>query len=148
MATLNTALDPLFGIHGAALAVQRKRMDVIASNLANADTPNYQARDIDFAKVLSQTRQAGQGSATSLGGAGLGMTATQAGHIAGQPTDAAQNLDPALLYRVPLQPSLDGNTVDTQIEQGKFLDAALHYQASLDFITGQVKGLTTAITGQ
>lgn len=130
-------LDPLFGIHAQALSVQRQRMEVLASNLANADTPHYQARDIDFAKVLAATPN-DAGSAVTL-------TATNAQHATGS---AGMSGGLPLSYRVPLQPSLDGNTVDEQVEQAKFADAALHYQASLSFISGDVKSLMTAITGQ
>ena len=122
-------LDPLVGLHAQSLAVQRQRMEVLAANIANADTPHYQARDIDFAKVLASQQQAAQN-----GG----------GESAAAPAVAAQ---PPLVYRVPLQPSVDGNTVDEQVEQGAFADAAMHYQASLSFLNGEVKGLLTAITG-
>lgn len=123
-------IDPLFGLHAQSLAVQRQRMEVLAANIANADTPHYQARDIDFAKVLASQQQAAPGAA------------------AGQP-EAANSVSatPPLVYRVPLQPTVDGNTVDEQVEQGAFADAAMHYQASLSFLNGEVKGLLTAITG-
>jgi flagellar basal-body rod protein FlgB len=121
-------LDPLFGLHAQSLSVQRQRMEVLASNIANADTPHYQARDIDFAKVLAGVQQAAQPA-----DGGIPPAATQ----------------PAPLgYRIPLQPSVDGNTVDEQVEQAAFADAAMHYQASLSFLNGEVKGLLTAITGQ
>lgn len=130
-------LDPLFGIHARALSVQSQRMQVLASNLANADTPNYQARDIDFAKVLAST----QGPAASS----VSLAATSPLHAQGS---ASSGVGAQLAYRVPLQPAADGNTVDEQVEQAAYADAALHYQASLSFINGEVKGLMTAITGQ
>jgi len=120
-------LDPLFGLHAQSLAVQRQRMEVLAANIANADTPHYQARDVDFAKVLASQQQA---AAAAPAGAAPAAAST-----------------PPLVYRVPLQPSVDGNTVDEQVEQGAFADAAMHYQASLSFLNGEVKGLLTAITG-
>jgi flagellar basal-body rod protein FlgB len=122
-------LDPLFGLHAQSLAVQRQRMEVLASNIANADTPHYQARDIDFAKVLAGVQQAAQPAAD--------------GGIPAAPAPPAP-----LSYRIPLQPRVDGNTVDEQVEQAAFADAAMHYQASLSFLNGEVKGLLTAITGQ
>jgi flagellar basal-body rod protein FlgB len=148
MATVDpTRTDSLFGMHANALALQQKRMDVLASNLANADTPHYQARDIDFAKVLA-SQQPGQGGHTSASLMTAGtMTTTHAGHIATS-TPASALHDPGLVYRVPMQPSVDGNTVDEQIEQGKFADAALHYQASLTFLNDRVKEMTLAIVGQ
>lgn len=126
--------DPLFGIHAQALHVQRRRMELLAGNIANADTPGFQARDLDFKAALSQ----------ALSGSGP-MTATQPEHLQGGGLGTA---DPTLMYRVPLQPSADGNTVDVQIEQAAFMDSALHYQASLSFLDGKLKSLLTAITGE
>jgi flagellar basal-body rod protein FlgB len=118
-------LDPLFGIHAEALSLQKSRMDILAANLANADTPNYQARDVDFASIL-QARIDGWE----------------------KPEQGTAIAEDSLLYRVPMQPSADGNTVDTQIEQAAFADASMHYQASLNFVDGRVKSMLTAITGQ
>ncbi|MDB5967597.1 MAG: flgB [Hydrocarboniphaga sp.] len=136
------ALDPLFGLHADALAVQRKRMDVLAGNLANSDTPNFKARDVDFAATLQQAL----GQSTSAGGR-LEMAATRSGTSLATGTVSGESI-PGLVWRVPTQNSVDGNTVDAQIEQAKFADAALHYQASLNFVDGRVKGMLTAITGQ
>lgn len=116
------ATDALFGIHGQALAIQSRRMELIASNLANADTPGFQARDLDFREVLAQAGQTGAGTA------GL---------------DTA-----ALKYRVVAQPSTDGNTVDVQTEQAQYAEAALRYQASLGFLDGRIKSMLAALTGQ
>jgi len=132
-------LDPIFGIHAEAMSVQRKRMEVLSANIANADTPGFQARDVDFASTLASVIK------SDLQGASRTLT-TDARHI-------PMNLNPAgdgsrLAYRVPMQPSVDGNTVDVQIEQAKFAEAALHYQASLQFADGRIRGLMTAITGQ
>jgi flagellar basal-body rod protein FlgB len=143
------ALDPLFGLHAAALSVQRQRMDVLAGNIANSDTPNFKARDVDFAATLRQTLG---GSPAEAGGAlklaaprgassGSADTTLTAGAIDGDTI-------PGLVWRVPTQNSVDGNTVDAQVEQAKFADAALHYQASLNFVDGRVKSMLTAITGQ
>lgn len=129
------ALDPLLGLHAAALSVQKHRMDVLGANIANSDTPHYQARDIDFASTL-QNLQDG----TSAAG---GLVRTRSAHL-----DAATPAADGLVWRLPVQGSVDGNTVDTQIEQAKFADAALHYQASLNFIDGRIKSMLTAITGQ
>lgn len=126
------SLDNLFGIHVQALSVRSQRMNIIASNLANADTPGYTARDIDFREVL-----AGQQTAA------LGTHRTHARHLAG--TYAAP--DARLKYRVPLQPSMDGNTVDAQFEQTAFADNAVRYQASLMFLNGRIRGISEAITG-
>lgn len=132
-----TGTDPtrssLFGIHPQALQIQRQRMELLASNIANADTPGYQARDLDFSSALRQ--------AMSGGGP---LDASQPAHLQA----GGLNADPALRYRVALQASVDGNTVDVQTEQAQFMDAAMHYQASLSFLDGKLKSLLTAITGE
>lgn len=136
MAAINPAgINAVFGAHAQSMNVQQQRMEVLAANLANADTPNYQARDIDFAKVLAEQQDA----------AASGTLATaDARHISGAGSGGGM---PALSYRVPLQPSVDGNTVDEQVEQSAFADAAMHYQASLSFLNGDIKNLMSAITG-
>ena len=123
--------DNLFGIHEQALKLRARRTEVLASNLANADTPGYKARDIDFQSMLQDYQS---------GGAGSGMKATQPGHIR-QGTAAS----PDLLYRTPMQPSVDGNTVDSQTEKSKFMENSLRYQASLSFVEGRLKALMSAI---
>jgi len=130
-----TTLDPIFGIHAQALAVQSKRMEVLSSNIANADTPNYQAREVDFASVLAGT--------ANTAAAGPAMLTTDPRHIAPSRSED----ESSLVYRIARQPSTDHNTVDVQVEQAKFADAALHYQASLTFASGQVSQLITALTG-
>lgn len=123
--------DPLFGVHAQALQIQRRRMEVLAGNIANADTPGFQARDVDFRAALEQAMQ--QGPATA---------------VAGLPTPAGTATDDLLKFRVAMQPSVDGNTVDVQTEQAAFMDASLRYQASLGFLDGRLKSLLTAITGE
>lgn len=125
--------DNLFGLHTQALDMWQRRSETLASNLANADTPGYLARDVDFKQALASA------SGTSKT---LPMTITQQGQIDPQ-AQAAQKL----AYRVPTQPSMDGNTVDTQVEQANFAANGVHYQASLSFITAQIHMLRTAITG-
>ncbi len=124
--------DPMFGIQPAAMQLQRRRMELIAANIANADTPGFQARDIDFRAVLASTLP---GPSTPA--------RTQATHM-----NAIGASDTQPVYRVPVQPSADGNTVDTQIEQAQFADAAVRYQAGLNFMDARIKGLITALTGQ
>ena len=126
------AVDRVFGIHAEALQLRARRGEVLASNLANADTPNYKARDLDFKAVLSNT----QAQST--------MTTTRSGHIQTQGSGA----DAHLKYSTPNQSSLDGNSVDTQVEQNKFAENAVRYRASLRFLSGKVQGLMTAIRGE
>lgn len=124
----------LFGVHGAALGLRQQRLEVLASNIANADTPHYKARDVDFHATLQR----------AMGESPPGAPAqTQAGHQ-GAVTEAGAD---GLLYRLPLQPSLDGNTVDAEYEKAAFARAALEYRASLSFVDGRVRKLMTAITG-
>ena len=129
-------LDSYLGVHAAALKVQTQRMDVLANNLANVDTPGYKARDIDFRTALA--------AAGSPEG-GLTLSTTDAKDIA---STATAEGGAALKYRVPLQPSLDGNTVDSQQEQAAFADNTVHYQATLTFLSMRLHNLLTAITGQ
>lgn len=133
---MSNLIDTALGIHARALAVGAKRLELIAGNMANSDTPGFKARDIDFRAVL-------QGEAGRSAGS-LSLHTTHAGH---QGTgDAAPSAEP--LYRVPNHPSLDGNTVDTQLEQSAFAEAAVRYQASLDFLTGRIESLRKALRGE
>jgi len=129
-------LDTYIGVHADALKLQSKRMDVIADNLANADTPGYKARDIDFRAAMA-----------NAGGADapVNLTTTNAAHIG---TNPSSGTDATLKYRTPLAPSLDGNTVDAQQEQAAFADNTVRYQATLSFLSSKFKNLMTAITGQ
>jgi len=133
---MNTTND-LFGIHTQALALWQRRAEVLSTNLANADTPNYQARDIDFRAALGAAGVDGNTPPS------LPLASTSAGHIANASTTGPD----ALKYRVPMQPSLDGNTVDAETEQAAFAENSVRYQASLTFINAQIRQLRTAITG-
>jgi flagellar basal-body rod protein FlgB len=126
--------DNLFGIHEQALLLHGQRLGVLAANLANADTPNYKARDIDFSAVLAGTDDAP-----------LPLHATEEGHISLQSGDT-----PAvdLKYRNPYQASLDGNTVEMPVEQAAFAENNVRYQASLAFINMQIADMQLAIAGQ
>ena len=128
-----SSYDNLFGMHTQALALWQRRAEVLSSNLANADTPGYLARDVDFRTLLS-----GSGGA----GGTLALDTTSPDQI--QP---GTPFGVPLSYQVPTQPSMDGNTVDSQVEKADFAANSVHYQASLAFITAQVHMLRTAITG-
>ena len=128
------ASDNMFGIHTKALEVWQHRTEVLANNLANADTPGFLARDVDFRKAL----------ATASGQPGnLSLDTDAPGQISAATTQPGGTL----AYRVPNQPSMDGNTVNSQVEQAAFAANGVHYQASLAFITAQIRMLRTAITG-
>jgi flagellar basal-body rod protein FlgB len=127
--------ENVFGIHEQALLLQGQRLGVLATNLANADTPGYKARDIDFSAVLSQTQ----------GETELPLQATDAAHI----TFGDSELPPGeLKYRNPYQASLDGNTVEMPVEQAAFSESNVRYQASLNFINLTISAVQFAIAGQ
>jgi flagellar basal-body rod protein FlgB len=130
-------LDSYLGVHQDALKVYGQRTEVLATNLANADTPNYRARDVDFKAAL-----AAAGSPES----GVHLATTNPGHLSTATPGGAAT--PDLKYRVPLAPSLDGNTVDVQMEQAAFAQNSVHFQATLTFLNARLRGLMTAITGQ
>ena len=125
--------DALFGIHAASLQFQSRRLELLAANIANADTPGYQARDLDFTQALAQAaQQAGTPAMTNAQHLPLDGSAASAGTV----------------YRTPLQPSADGNTVDLHVEQAAFADASLRYKASMSFVEGRLRSLMTALSGQ
>lgn len=132
--------DKALGIHEQALMLRARRNEVLAVNIANADTPNFKARDIDFRAALA-TAAGGQGSDGSLA-----LERTRGGHI--DPAGAGMSpLEAQLKYRTPNQPTLDGNTVESHVEQVAFAENALRYQASLQFLGGKFNTLKSAITG-
>ena len=133
------SLDQYVSVHATALDVRARRGELIANNLANADTPGYQARDIDFRQAMA--RAAGE-TPTS----GVHLSTTQAGHIGGAASADATG-SPDLKFRTPLAPALDGNTVDTQLEQSAFAENAVRYQATLTFLNSKFRTLITAIMG-
>jgi flagellar basal-body rod protein FlgB len=132
---IETMFDNVFGIHEQALLLHGQRLSVLANNIANVDTPNYKARDIDFAEVLGNTD----------GGATLPIAMTNSAHMAltdgGLPAGEVK-------YRNPYQASLDGNTVEMPVEQAAFAENNVRYQASLNFINSDIADLKYAIAGQ
>lgn len=110
-------MDKIFGIYGDALALRARRLNMLASNIANAATPNYKARDIDFDKALVSMIE--------------GDSADQ--HIG---------------YRVPLQPAMDGNTVELSTEQTLFAENAVQYRTTLSFLDGRIGTLRRAMKGE
>ena len=131
-------LDTYLGVHAAALKLRSQRTEVLAANLANADTPNYQARDIDFKSALAV--------ATGEQKGGVHLATTSARHIGVAEGNGSSPAE--LKYRTPLAPALDGNTVDAQLEQASFAENSVRYQATLTFLNQKFRGLLTAITGQ
>lgn len=134
---MSLSLNNYLAVHEASLKLSAKRGEVLAANLANADTPGYRARDIDFSSAMAGA--AGTSKAVSL-------QTTDAGHISTASVTGQAGAE--LKYRVPLAPALDGNTVDAQVEQANFAQNTVRYQSTLTFLNAKFRGLLTAITGQ
>ena len=127
------SFDKAFGVHPASLKVRAENAEVIASNIANADTPGYKAKGMDFQKAMEQARTRQQ----------TGMAKTHVKHF-----DVRTELNNGVQFRVPDQPDTgDGNTVDVQMERNLYLENSMYYQASLQFMNGKIKGLKKAISG-
>ena len=134
---MSISFDKALGIHEKALSFRAQRAEVLANNIANADTPHYKARDIDFGKAL-----AGALGTSSVQGP-LKLATSAAGHLgaaSGAPALAAQ-------YRTVRQDSLDNNSVDLDTERGQFTDNALRYEAGITMINARIRGLLAAIQG-
>jgi flagellar basal-body rod protein FlgB len=113
--------DELFGIHGRALSLRSQRLSLLASNIANAATPGYRARDIDFARAME---------------------------LAQRGASPAQAAEGAVAYRVPIEPSPDGNTVELSTEQTLFAENAVQYRATLAFLEGRISTIRRALKGE
>ncbi|MEI7432356.1 MAG: flagellar basal body rod protein FlgB [Betaproteobacteria bacterium] len=129
-------IDNAFAFQEKALGLRAYRQQVLAGNIANADTPNYQARDFDFSQALKEA-VAGRESSS------LKMATTDSQHI----SVGTQSGPVRLLYSTPSQSSVDGNTVDMDIERSKFSENAIRYEAGVTFVSGNVKTLLSAIQG-
>jgi flagellar basal-body rod protein FlgB len=127
------SFDKALGGFPGHLSLYGQRSSQLAANIANADTPGFKARDIDFRAQLAKA-----------GGEKVVMKTTHANHLGVASAASAAEL----LYRVPTQPSVDGNTVDTQVEQAEFAENAVRYQSTLTFLNGKFKGLRLAIKGE
>jgi flagellar basal-body rod protein FlgB len=132
---MSNPISSYLGVHAAALPLREQRMQLIASNLSNADTPNYKAKDIDFQAALEQ-------AALEQAKAAEPLDITNEQHLSG-----LRGLS-QIFERTGVQPSLDGNTVDADTERAAYGRAALEYRASLSFIESKVRTMLTAITGQ
>lgn len=122
-----------FAVHGQALKFRAMRNEVLSSNIANADTPNYKARDIDFGAALKMAK-------------GEQLTLRTTSRLHQQPTGHLAN-GASVKYRVPTQPTLDGNTVQTDVEQAAYAENAVQYRASLAFLNGAISSLRYALKG-
>ena len=123
----------------AALKSRTRRQEILANNLANSDTPGFKARDIDFAKTLEDELTGKTRNSSSIT-----LVTTHQAHIAIKPSQE----DPSLLYRIPSQPSMDGNTVDGDLELSQFTKNSVFTEAALTFLGGTIRSRLSAITGQ
>lgn len=131
-------LDAALSFHQNALRVRSQRQELIASNIANADTPNYKARDLDFNAAMKNA-MAGQTNKEAFN-----TTKTSANHLDGTPS----TIGGGAMFRPAIQGSVDGNTVDMDVERNQFADNAIRYEASIIMINGQLKKMLSAIQGQ
>ncbi len=134
-------LDEALHFQQTALRLRAERQQVLASNIANADTPNYKARDIDFSSALKQA------VTTASAPAAGALVKTSPLHLAGNPAGLTASGVP-VMYRTAAQGSVDGNTVDMDNERSQFADNALRYEAGVTFAAGQLKKLLSAVQGQ
>ncbi len=132
------SIDNAFGIHENAMYLQGHRAQLLSQNLANSDTPNYKAKDIDFKSALKSVAN---------GNAQAPLKATQSGHI--QPKGFLMGMAGAEeLYRQPMQSSLDGNTVEPHIEMAEFTDNSMRYLMTLRIMSGRINSMLSAIRGE
>ena len=139
---MTNRLDNEFRFHQSALALRAERQQVLASNIANADTPNFKARDFDFRSALTQ----------ALGGAAdttaAALLASHPAHLSSTAAAGSAASGAGLLYRTPRQDSIDGNTVELDAERAQFADNALRYEASVSAVNSKLKSLLAVISGQ
>ena len=131
------SIDKHLGIHQYALQLRSDRSNVLASNVANADTPGYKPRDLDFGEMLKS--QMGESSSV------VPMQASSNGHMQGLLQADSIN---GMKFRVPSQPAIDGNTVDADRERTEFARNTMEFQATFEFLNGKIKSLLTAIKGE
>lgn len=134
---MRSELDRVFSLHQAALTLRGHRSQVLASNIANADTPGYKARDVDFKSVLADVAGA------SSGAQALARTSPRHLPAGGTSTNGASAGE--LVFRTVTQASIDNNTVDVNVERAQFADNVMRYEASLTFINAKIKSLLTAM---
>lgn len=138
-------LDEAFKFGQEALNLRGYRQSVLSSNIANADTPGYEARDMDFAKTLTSALK--KGGHAEAGKSGLSLATDNVAHIPAQAQGTVgKDFYGELAYRNPIQQSLDGNTVDLDTERVNFADNSLHYETGMTVLTGQIKAMLAAIT--
>lgn len=134
------SLDRALGILPDAMRVREQRLELLSSNIANADTPNFKARDIDFRAELQRIAES---RGLLRDARDLRLSQTHHAHLDGRRLSVTAGSE--VLYRVPSQPSLDGNTVDPQLEKAAFAENAIQFQSSLEFLNRRVSGIRAAL---
>lgn len=132
---MQSGVDKIFSGHEQALTVHAKRMELIGANVANADTPGFKARDIDFRQVLANAAEEG-----------AGLRRSHSAHLA--LNGASDGMGAAVGYRIPTQPTMDGNTVDSHHEKTELAEASLRYESTLTFLTRKISGIKEALRVQ
>ena len=143
---MSSKIDDALHFNQTALNLRAARQELLASNIANADTPNFKARDIDFASALKGALSGISSGISSGTSPKLAMSATSSAHLSNA-GDGNSVMGAPVQYRNVLQPSADGNTVDMDVERAQFADNALRYEASVKFISDDIKKILTAIQG-
>ena len=137
-------LDQALSVQSTALALRVQRQQVLASNIANADTPGYKAVDFDFTRAMRNA----VGGTQAASAPAVTAAVTAAGHVSGSRSAyAGLSTDYTTQYRMPAQPSADGNSVDMDLERARFAENSVKYEAALKFLNGQIKTLLSAIQG-
>lgn len=130
---MSISLDKYFSLHSKAIQIRNDRTEILAGNLANADTPGYKAKDLDFQKAMKNVNYTRE----------YNLMRTDSKHM-----DVSLKKSDEIKFRDSLQPDTgDGNTVDVQIERNQFLENAMRYQASLQFLSGKIQGMKKALSG-
>ena len=132
-------LDEVFGFHENALRLRAQRQQLLASNLANADTPHYKAKDMDFGKAMQSALLQGRNASQAAGS----LSQTNTSHLSGELSAQLPNT----FLRKATQNNLDGNTVDMDVERNEFVQNAMHYEADVSFAQSEIKGLLSVIQG-
>ena len=123
-------LNEIFGVHEKAMVLRQRRLALLGQNIANADTPHYKAKDIDFKKIMAKETD-------------LSIKLSQSGHMNGTSSRQA-----GLVYRTPNNPSADGNTVELNYEQAQFGRESARYSATLQFLENRIGGIRRALRGE
>ena len=136
---MSISFDNIFGVHSRALNLRNKRAEILAGNLANADTPGYKAQDMDFKAAMAQALR------NQNGGSGTHLATTNQKHLTG----SAQMPDGTRVFRESLQPDTgDGNTVDVSVERMAYMENSIDYQTTLTFLNGKISNLRRVLSGE